>query len=175
MLEQKIKSIIREVNDFPKKGISFKDITPILQDPYLCTLMLEEMGERLNGLAIDAIAAIESRGFLFGFLLANKMKLPFIPIRKEGKLPYKTIAKKYELEYGSAIIEMHEDAIQKGQRILIHDDLLATGGTIAAASELVLQAGGEIAGFSFLIILDFLQGRNKIEAFSNKIVTLAAY
>ena len=124
---------------------------------------------------IDAIVGIESRGFLFGFSIANKLNVPFILIRKAGKLPFKTISAEYELEYGSAIIEMQEDEIKPGWNVLIHDDLLATGGTGAAAAELVLKQQGNVAGFSFLINLSFLGGEKKLKLFSEDIYSLVSY
>lgn len=173
-LDQKIKSAIRDVPDFPKPGIIFKDITPILKDAQLCAEMVDEMVRQLQGVRIDAIAAIESRGFLFGMLLAQKLKVPFVPVRKQGKLPHKTISHTYELEYATATVEVHEDAIKKGDRVLIHDDLLATGGTVSAASELILKLGGEVSAYSFIVSLSFLNGRAKICKYSDKICTLAA-
>src|SRR3990167_378396 len=159
MNTQKITSLIRDVKDFPKEGIIFKDITPILKKPAVCREIVSEFFKRFNRTTIDVIVGIESRCFLFGMLLAQKFKIPFVPVRKSGKLPYKTVAYKYDLEYGSAEIEIHADAIVKGQHILIHDDLLATGGTASATAELVKMLGGKIAGFSFLVELGFLNGR----------------
>lgn len=175
MIETAIKASIRDIPDFPKPGILFKDITPILQDPELCTAVVEAFAEQLRNTEIDVIAGIESRGFLFGLMLANRLNIPFVPIRKKGKLPAKTLCQSYDLEYGSATIEMHEDAIKPGQKVLIHDDLLATGGTVEAASKLILQAGGALSGFAFLVSLDFLNGRQKLNLFSENIIILAAY
>src|SRR6476659_2711291 len=124
MIDQRIKAAVRDVKDFPKEGIIFKDITPILKDQELCSSIVEEFVEQLKSINFDVIAGIESRGFLFGLMIANKMNKPFIPIWKAGKLPYKTIQQRYDLEYGSATIEMHEDAFLAGQKVLIHDDLL---------------------------------------------------
>jgi len=128
-LEQNIKSAIRDVPDFPKLGIMFKDITPIFENQELCSQIVDGFINSMNGNKPDAIVGIESRGFLFGLLLANKLNVPFVLIRKAGKLPYKTVSFEYNLEYGSAKIEMHEDSIKKNWKVLIHDDLLATGGT----------------------------------------------
>lgn len=175
MIEELIKSNIRDVPNFPKKGIIFKDITPILKNQELCTKIVEAFLEKLKGIEFDAVAGIESRGFLFGLMLANKLNKPFIPIRKAGKLPYKTIQQSYNLEYGSAIIEIHEDAFDKNAKILIHDDLLATGGTVKASSELIYKLGGKVAGFTFLIGLDFLNGALQLKNYSEKIITLASY
>lgn len=161
--------------DFPKPGIVFKDITPILKDPALCMEITSALAEQLKGMDIDVVAGIESRGFLFGPSLAQLLDVPFVPIRKAGKLPYKTIQQSYDLEYGCATIEVHEDALLKGQRVLIHDDLLATGGTVVAASKLVMQLGAEVAGYSFIIGLDFLNGKSRLAPYSHNIFSLAAY
>ena len=173
-LVDKLKSEIRDVKDFPKEGIVFKDITPILKNASLCDEIISTIASRFEG-QIDAIAGIESRGFLFGMGLASKMNLPFIPIRKVGKLPYDKISYKYELEYGYSEIEMHTDAISHKERVLIHDDLLATGGTAAAAAELINKIGGEVAGFSFLIELDFLKGSDVLKKYTSKIDSLIHY
>ncbi len=175
MIEAKVKQAIRDIPDFPKPGILFKDITPILKDPKLCSDIVEVFAEKLQGMQIDVITGIESRGFLFGLMLANRLNIPFVPIRKKGKLPYQTLSQTYDLEYGSATIEIHADAIKPGQKVLIHDDLLATGGTVEAASKLIQQLGGETAGFAFLVSLDFLNGREKIAPFSQNIVILASF
>lgn len=174
-LEEKIKSSIRNVPDFPKPGIIFKDITPILKDSKLCTEIVEGFIERLKGMKIDAIVSTESRGFFFGFLLANKMNLPLIPLRKPGKLPYKTISHEYELEYGKARVEMHVDALQKGWNVLIHDDLLATGGTAEASAVLIKRQYANVAGFAFVVELGFLNGRKKLETYSQNIISLVRY
>src|SRR5476651_1204813 len=136
MIAQQIKTAIRDIPDFPKPGIIFKDITPILKDPALCGHIVDAFVEQLKNIRIDAVAGIESRGFLFGLTLANKLGVPFVPVRKAGKLPYSIKQKVYELEYGTATIELHTDAFEPGQHVLIHDDLLATGGTVNAASDL---------------------------------------
>lgn len=175
MIEEKIKQTIRDVADFPKPGIVFKDITPILKDPVLCGEITQELVQRLQGVNIDVVAGIESRGFLFGLALAQALNVPFVPIRKAGKLPYTTIQQSYDLEYGSATLEVHEDAFQANQNVLIHDDLLATGGTVVAASALVQKLNANVIGYSFLISLDFLKGKNRLEKFSNDIFSLAAY
>ncbi|HEX7367697.1 MAG TPA: adenine phosphoribosyltransferase [Pelobium sp.] len=175
MIEVSIKQSIRDINDFPKPGIVFKDITPILKDQKLCTEIVDAFIQKLDGLAFDAIAGIESRGFLFGLMLANRLNKPFIPIRKSGKLPFRTIQQSYDLEYGSAVIEIHEDAFEPGAKILIHDDLLATGGTVEATSQLIQKMNGEIVGFSFIVSLDFLGGEERLKKFSDKVFTLARY
>ncbi|HEY1054510.1 MAG TPA: adenine phosphoribosyltransferase [Emticicia sp.] len=175
MIEAKLRSVIRDIPDFPKPGIIFKDITPIFKDPQLCTDIIEAFVERLDGRPLDVIAGIESRGFFFGLLLANRLKLPFVPIRKKGKLPYKTVQQSYNLEYGAETIEMHEDAIEAGQHVLIHDDLLATGGTVEATSRLIEKQGGIISGYTFLISLGFLKGSEKVNKFSDNIISLAEF
>ncbi len=175
MLEQEIKKVIRDVPDFPKPGIVFKDITPILQNSDMCWKITEQLANMARTHQINAVLGIESRGFLFGFLLAHFMQVPFIPIRKAGKLPYKTIRESYDLEYGSAAIEMHSDALFKGAKVMIHDDLLATGGTAAAAANLVKKAGAEVACFSFLVALHFLNGKEKLLLECPHIHTLVNY
>lgn len=174
-LSQTLKQIIRDVPDFPKPGIIFKDITPILKNPTLCNEITDALAGQLKDLDIDVIAGIESRGFLFGLALAQKLNVPFVPIRKVGKLPYKTVQQSYDLEYGSATLEVHEDAFTTGQKVLIHDDLLATGGTVVAASALVQKLGAEVAGYSFLINLDFLNGKQRLKTFSKHIFSLVDY
>jgi adenine phosphoribosyltransferase len=175
MLEEKIKSRIRDIKHFPKKGIVFKDITPVLQDTALCNAIVRELAKRLDGMKADAVLGIESRGFLFGMQLALKLGVPFVPVRKMGKLPYKTVAYKYNLEYGSSTIEIHKDAIKPGSRVVIHDDLLATGGTAAATAELVKMLKGKVAAFAFVISLDFLNGKKIITPYSKKIISLVHY
>ena len=175
MISSRIKQTVRDVNDFPKPGIIFKDITPILKDPELCEDITKALALQLANLEIDVVAGIESRGFLFGPQLAQLLKVPFVPIRKAGKLPYKTIQESYDLEYGSAVIECHEDALIRGQRVLIHDDLLATGGTVVAATKLIQQLGAELVGYSFLISLDFLNGKTRLKPYSEQVFSLASY
>jgi adenine phosphoribosyltransferase len=174
-LIDKLKGTIRDVPNFPKEGIVFKDISTIMLDPVLSCQVLDYLTDYYKNSSLDAIAGIESRGFLFGYPLAMRLGVPFILIRKEGKLPYKKISHSYQLEYGSSVIEMHTDAISEGQRVLIHDDLLATGGSAAAAAELIQKCGGTIAGFSFLVGLDFLNGDAKLKQFSDNIVNLVRY
>jgi adenine phosphoribosyltransferase len=174
-LEQKIKSTIRDVPDFPIKGITFKDITPILKDSKLCTEIANDFIKQLKRKKIEAIVSTESRGFFFGFLLANKMGIPLIPLRKPGKLPYKTISHEYELEYGKAKVEMHVDALKKNWRVLIHDDLLATGGTAEASAVLVQKQHAKVIGFAFVVELNFLNGRKKLKKYSENIISLVHY
>jgi adenine phosphoribosyltransferase len=173
-LESNIKAAIRDIPDFPKPGIMFKDITPIFENQQLCNEIVNGFIERL-GTKPDAIVGIESRGFLFGILLANKLNVPFILVRKAGKLPYKTISHEYALEYGTSKVEMHIGSVQKGWNVLIHDDLLATGGTAAAAASLVERQEATVSGFSFVVELGFLNGKQKLNIHSNNITCLAQY
>jgi len=161
-LSEKIKETIRDVMDYPTPGIVFKDITPVLADPSLCREIVRQIVQDFRSYQIDAVAAVEARGFIFGSILAHELNCSFIPVRKAGKLPFTTRSKRYELEYGSASIEMHVDAVKPAARVLIHDDLLATGGTACAAGELIRELGGTVAGFSFLINLGFLPGAQNI-------------
>ena len=161
-----IANYIREVPDFPKAGIKFKDITPLLNNPEARTECLNLLMNGLKDLKIDKVVGIESRGFLFGMLLAQELNVGFVPVRKANKLPYKTISASYALEYGTDTLEIHTDAIQKGEKVLIHDDVLATGGTAKAVGDLVELLGGEIVQFSFLIEMKSLNGRNKISQYS---------
>lgn len=175
MIEQKIKAVIRDVPNFPKEGIVFKDITPIMMDSILSNDVLNYLVDLYKDKGLTKIAGIESRGFLFGYPLAMRLGLPFVLIRKKGKLPYNKISYSYDLEYGSATIEVHTDAITVEDHVLIHDDLLATGGSASAAAELVLKCGGKVAGFNFLVGLTFLNGNEKLEKYTNNIVNLARY
>ena len=175
MISDKLDKAIREVPDFPKPGINFKDITTILLDPELSSEIIDAFIDRLKGKNIDAIVGVESRGFLFGLMLANKMGIPFVPIRKVGKLPGETLKFKYDLEYGSAEVEVHKSDIQKGWNVVVHDDLLATGGTACAASELIQQLGANVAAFAFVISLDFLNGNERLRKYSKEIISLKRY
>lgn len=157
-----IKSLIREIPDFPKKGIGFKDVTPVLKDNNAFSYSIDMLANALKGRNIDLIAGPEARGFLFGAPLAYKMGLGFIPVRKPGKLPAKTLKYEYQLEYGMDSLEIHEDAIKEGQRVVIVDDLLATGGTIYASAKLIEKLGGIIDCILFLTELTFLNGRKKL-------------
>ena len=174
-LRERIHSAVREVPDFPKPGILFRDITPVLADPALCLAVVDTLQEHAVSSRAEAVVGIESRGFLFGMLLASRLQVPFVPVRKEGKLPYKKRSYAYDLEYGSAVVEMHDDAIRPGMKVMIHDDLLATGGTAAAAAELVKAGGGSVVGFSFLIGLEFLNGMPRLQRYSPNILTLVNY
>jgi adenine phosphoribosyltransferase len=175
MIEQQIKLAIRDIHDFPKPGIIFKDVTTILKDPKLCQDIVDAFADRLKGVRIDGVAGVESRGFLFGLMLAMRLGVPFIPVRKAGKLPFTVKRKIYELEYGTATIEMHTDSFEPGSHILIHDDLLATGGTVTATSELISEMGGIVSGFSFIVGLSFLDGERRIRSISENIIVLADY
>lgn len=162
-LSEKIKLSIRDVKDYPKPGIIFKDITPILADPLLRKEIVTSLVQEFKTKKIDAVASTEARGFIFGSILAYELGCPFILIRKAGKLPYQTRSQEYSLEYGTAKIEMHVDAVKPGWRVLVHDDLLATGGTAGASAALILGSGGVVAGFSFIINLSFLPGSEILE------------
>jgi adenine phosphoribosyltransferase len=157
-----IRSRIRDVPDFPKPGIVFKDITPMLADPKAFSACLELMAEPYKNVPFDTIVAIESRGFIFGAALAARMQKAFVPVRKPGKLPHTTHEVEYELEYGKDKVQMHVDAVAQGHRVLIVDDVIATGGTAWAACELVRKLGGSVIGAAFLIELSFLPGRTRI-------------
>ncbi|MDE0472685.1 MAG: adenine phosphoribosyltransferase [Ekhidna sp.] len=174
-LQERIKFAIRDVPDFPKPGILFKDITPLLKDAALNRDITEKLSDYWSKVEVGVIIGIESRGFFWGNSLAQALGVPFVIARKMGKLPADTYTYTYELEYGSAAIEIHKDAIAIGDRAMIHDDLLATGGTAGAVAELVKMAGGQIAGFSFLLALEFLNGKEVIQKYSRKIHYLASY
>ena len=174
-VEQALRQVIRDVPDFPKSGIIFKDISTIMLDPELSNQVLDTLVESYKNTALDVVAGVESRGFLFGYALAMRLNKPFVLIRKKGKLPYHKVSYDYALEYGEATIEMHVDAIQPGQKVLIHDDLLATGGSADAAAELIKTCGGEIAGFNFLVSLDFLQGEERLKKHSSNILNLVRF
>ena len=165
-LIDQVKSAIRDVEGYPRPGIIFKDITPVLEDPKVMRQIIRFLVAQYVDKKIDAVAAIEARGFILGSILAYELGCGFVPLRKAGKLPFNTRKQRYDLEYGSAEIEVHTDAIKSGSRVLVHDDLLATGGTAGAAGKLIQSFGGELAGFSFLINLSFLQGaKNLTEQF----------
>ena len=174
-LEERITQGIRTVPDFPKPGIMFRDITPLLKDVELSREITNAFAKYWSTHGLDAIVGIESRGFIWGNSLAQNMGIPFIPIRKKGKLPAETLAYKYDLEYGSAEVEIHKDAILKDQRVLVHDDLLATGGTAIAAAELIKMSGGQVAGFSFLVELGFLEGSKELNGYTKEIHSLVTY
>lgn len=175
MVSFKLSSIIRDVHNFPKPGILFKDITPLYANPAILKECIDEMVSQFKGVKIDAIAGIEARGFLTGILLAQALQVPFITIRKAGKLPAEKISTTYDLEYGTATIEMHIDSTRPGMQVLIHDDVLATGGSALAAAHLIKQSGASVAGFSFIIDLSFLGGTPKLENFGKPVHSLISF
>ncbi|MFY8035521.1 MAG: adenine phosphoribosyltransferase [Cyclobacteriaceae bacterium] len=162
-MEDLLKPLLRDVPDFPRPGILFKDITPLLAHPGARKKVVEAIAHQFKDQSIGAVAGVEARGFIFGSLIAQELELPFIPIRKAGKLPYKKITEHYQLEYAEAAIEMHTDAVAPGTRVLVHDDLLATGGTASAAGHMIQQLGGVVAGYSFVIHLSFLPGETVLK------------
>ncbi len=158
-----LSEFIRNIEDFPKAGVLFKDITPLLANKKATSFCLQQLVAMVEGKKIDKVVGIESRGFFFGTLLAQELNAGFVPIRKPGKLPYNTLKEPYQLEYGMDVLEIHEDAIKKGERVLLHDDVLATGGTAKAACNLIESLGGEIVQCNFLIELEFLRGNKKLK------------
>ena len=174
-VNQAIRAAVRSVPDFPKPGILFRDITPILENPVLSRGIIDTFIKNIEGVHIDAVAGVESRGFLFGLPLAMALNVPFIMVRKKGKLPAETVSLEYDLEYGTAEIEVHKGAIKPGMQVLVHDDLLATGGTARATTDLIAGQKADIAGFSFLIELNFLGGRKKLAPFNKPVISLVRY
>lgn len=168
-----LKAYIREIPDFPKPGILFYDITTLLQDPLALRMTVDRFAWAFSRKRIDKVVGIESRGFLFGTILAYDLNAGFVPVRKPGKLPYETVGESYDLEYGSNRLEIHRDAIKPGEKVLIVDDLLATGGTARATARLVESLGGTVEGFGFVIELTFLEGRKKLEGYA--VETLLQY
>ena len=164
-LSDYIKQKIRTIPDFPKKGIMFRDITPLLQDPVARDYCIMKIKEHFLGKKVDAVVAAESRGFIFGAMLAQELNVSFVPLRKPGKLPYKTIRQSFQTEYSTDVFEMHIDGVKAGQNALVVDDLLATGGTAVAACRLVEQLGGKVAGLAFVVELSFLNGRDKLKGY----------
>ena len=164
-MSEELKKYIRSVKDFPIEGIMFRDITTILIDPVASKKTIDELYNQAKDLNITKVVGIESRGFLFGMMLAEKLGVGFVPIRKPGKLPAETESVEYELEYGTDKIEIHKDAINQGDKILLHDDLLATGGTAEAACKLIEKLGGEVVQISFIVELSFLNGREHIKKY----------
>lgn len=165
MNSDRIRAAIRDIPDFPKKGIIFKDITPVLADPELFRLAIDILVSRHKGKGINKIAAIDARGFLFAGAMCDRLGIGLIPIRKKGKLPYKSFEESYDLEYGSATLTIHQDAFRKGDKVVLVDDLLATGGTAAASVKLIEKAGGKVAEIDFIVELAFLKGRDKLTGY----------
>ena len=162
---KKIEEYVKSIPDFPEKGIIFRDVTSVLQDADGLHLAIDEMQKFLEGVEFDVIAGTESRGFIFGVPIAYNLHKAFVPVRKKGKLPRETVSAEYELEYGKAEIERHKDAIQPGQKVVLVDDLIATGGTIEAAARLVEELGGEVVKIIFLMELEGLKGREKLKGY----------
>jgi adenine phosphoribosyltransferase len=165
-MHDQLKAAVRDVPDFPIKGILFKDITPILQDGKLFRVAVDSIADRHQGKKVDGVVGIDARGFIFAGAVAYKLGVGLVPVRKKGKLPYKTVVTSYTLEYGSETSEMHVDSIKKGDNVIIVDDLLATGGTAMAAATLVKQLGGNITEIDFLIELSFLKGRDRLKDYN---------
>ena len=170
-----LKKVIRSIPDWPEKGIIFRDITPVFSDPRALRATMDTFSHRYFDQKIDVIAGIDARGFLIGVTVAYHLNLPFVPIRKKGKLPYKTISEDYDLEYGSATIEIHSDAVQKGNRVIVFDDLIATGGTMLAGAKLVERLGGEVVEMAAVIDLPDLGGSRKIRDAGYDVHALIAY
>ena len=170
---KKIEDYVRSIPDFPEKGIIFRDVTSVLQDADGLHLAIESMEEKIRDWDFDIVVGPESRGFIFGVPIAYNLHKPFIPVRKKGKLPCETVSVEYELEYGSAVLEIHKDAIKPGQRVVIVDDLMATGGTIEAIVKLIGKLGGEVAGAVFLMELKGLKGRDRLDDI--KVETVISY
>lgn len=160
------KPYIRDIADFPKTGVVFKDITPLLNNAEVLEAAGENLYKKLEGKRVDKVVGVDSRGFIFGPLLASKLNAGFIPVRKKGKLPFNTLSESYNLEYGTGELQIHVDAIKKGEKIVIHDDVLATGGTAEAVCKLVERLGGEIVQCNFIIQLDFLKGADKLKGYT---------
>jgi adenine phosphoribosyltransferase len=164
---------IRDVPNFPKKGIVFKDITTLLKDPEAFRSTVDELAARVRGIQVDAVVGMESRGFIFAAPLAYLLGAGFVPVRKLGRLPAETVSAEYELEYGTSTLEMHVDALRPGQRVLVVDDLLATGGTVSATIDLIEQVGAQVEAVAFLVELLFLRGRERLEG--RRVVSLIQY
>jgi len=173
MTEIDLKAFIRDIPDFPKKGILFRDITPLLGAPRAMQEMERRFVEAWKPHDVNAVAGVESRGFIFGAVVARALQIPFIPIRKQGKLPWTRLSESYALEYGEGVLEAHDDAARAGDRVVIVDDLLATGGTAAASARLIERLGAHVVGFGFVVELGFLEGRKRLG--DRKVVSLITY
>jgi adenine phosphoribosyltransferase len=174
-LQSRLQSVIRTVPDWPKLGVQFRDITPLFQAPELWSEVVAHFAQHYQDKKLDAIAGMEARGFIFGAALAHAMSLPFIPIRKQGKLPYKTLSENYELEYGTAVVEIHIDACRPGDRVLLADDLIATGGTLLAGQKLLQRLGALVIEAAVVIDLPELGGTNKCQAQGLQVYSLIQY
>jgi len=172
-MEKQIKKVIKDVVDFPKKGIIFKDVTPVFSDAAIFKKLINTLAKRYSGKKIDAIVGVESRGFIIGAPLAYKLGLPFVPVRKPGKLPRETYKEEYALEYGTNTLEIHKDALKKGNKVIVVDDLLATGGTMEASARLAERCGAKVAEMVFVVELDFLKGREKLNDY--KVYSIVHY
>ncbi len=162
---EKFKKLIRDIPDYPVKGVIFRDLTPLFKEPEAFKEVVEELYRRISDKEVDIVASIEARGFIIGAPLALKLRAGFVPLRKKGKLPWRKRSITYQLEYGSETIEVHEDAVSKGAKVLIVDDLLATGGTASSAAKLLEEMGAEVVGFAFVVELAFLNGREKLSGY----------
>ncbi len=160
-----LKEYIRSIPDFPQKGILFRDITPLLSDGEAFKFAVKKIAEHFKGMGVEKVAGVEARGFIIGAPVAAELGVGFVPIRKPGKLPFDVVRKEYQLEYGMSILEVHKDAVKKGEKVLMVDDLLATGGTAKAASELIESLGGNIVGWGFVIVLKSLKGEEKLKKY----------
>ncbi|MEQ1863246.1 MAG: adenine phosphoribosyltransferase [Micropepsaceae bacterium] len=170
-----IKSVIRTIPDYPKPGIMFRDVTTLLGNARAFRTTVDLLVQPYAGLRIDKVAGIEARGFIIAGAVAHQLSVGFVPVRKKGKLPWKTIGQEYDLEYGTDTVEIHEDAVQKGESVLLVDDLIATGGTAEAAIKLIEKAGGNVVGCSFIIDLPELMGRRRLEKLGKKVLSLVAF
>ena len=174
-LSNRVKEAIRDIPDFPKAGVTFKDITPLLLDAALSRDISTAFATHAKSLKPDAICAIDSRGFIFGTGIAQALDIPLVLIRKKGKLPGETIAFTYDSEYSTATLEIHKNDLKPDSRVLVHDDLLATGGTTCATAELIKQSGSEVVGFSFIVDLSFLEGHERIAKYAEDIYSIVTY
>ena len=170
-----IKSVIRTIPDYPKPGIMFRDVTTLLGNARAFRTTVDQLVQPYAGMQIDKVAGIEARGFILAGAVAHQLSVGFVPVRKKGKLPWKTIAQTYDLEYGTDTVEIHEDAVQKGENVLLVDDLIATGGTAEAAIKLIERAGGNVVGCSFIIDLPELKGRRRLEKMGKKVLSLVEF